>query len=233
MASKIRSATHLKSLVFGGLASFCLAFAAQAQNNGLPNREQSVVLLELITTKGAECDLLDPWEVAAIRAMMEQEMSGWSTQRRRTVAESASDKIAEADCETPVVTNWIDASKPNMQGEMLPGFLLTYKTIAQMDTPPLVFTMSALRLDTRPVIDAIDAKLAELEASGATAEGGKPWPEYIEGTTNQIHTVMAGYMSDEADARMPPDQVAGLIAQAVMITKIWYEGETVEAEPDE
>ncbi|MAK59524.1 MAG: hypothetical protein CMK09_00950 [Ponticaulis sp.] len=204
-----------------------------AQNNGLPNRDQSVVLLQTITTIGAECDLLAPWEVAAIRAMMEQEMSGWPLDRRHAAADEAHKKIAEADCDTPVVTGWIDGSKPNMQGEMLPGFLLTYKTIAEMDERPLVFTMNAVTLDTRPVVSAIDAKLAVLQAEGATPEGGKPWPDYISRTTDQINTVMKAYMDDETEARMKPDEVAALIAQAVMVTNLWYEGTYLQVEDGE
>ena len=160
-------------------------------------------------------------------------MSGWSLERRQAAAGLASEKITEADCKTPVITDWINASKPNMQGEMLPGFLLAYKTIAEMEERPLVFTMSAMALDTRPVLAAIEQKLTALEASGASPEGGKPWPDYIARTTEQIKTVMNGYMSEDGEARMTPDEVAGLIAQSVLITKLWYENDVLSAEAAE
>ena len=233
MTFKFRPARVFGGAILGLLGSCFMLGSAHAQNNGLPNRDQSVVLLQLITTKGAECDLLDSWEVAAIRAMMEQEMSGWPTERRQAAADATAERLAETDCESPVVTTWIDAAKPNMQGEMLPGFLLTYKTIAEMEERPLVFTMSAVTLDTRPVVAAIDAKLAALEAEGATPEGGKPWPDYIERTTGQINTVIDGYMSADPDAGIKPDEVAALIAQAVLITNLWYEGDAESEEESE
>ena len=233
MVFRLRPGMAFRGAILSLLCSCFMFQSAQAQNNGLPDRDQSIVLLQLITTKGSECGLLARWEVAAIRAMMEQDMSGWPVERRQAAADVTAEKLAETDCESAVVTGWIDAAKPNMQGEMLPGFLLTYKTIAEMEARPRVFTMSAITLDTRPVIAAIDAKLAALQIEGATPEGGKPWPEYIANTTRQINTVMDSYMNPDAEGGMKPDEVAALIAQAVLITNLWYESTGLSEEISE
>lgn len=212
------------------LAVLSVLPASQAQ--GIPSRDQSVILMHVITSKGAECGLLKAWEVAAIRSMMEQEMRSWSREHRQMIADQASGKLLETGCDAPVVTSWIEAAQPNMEGEMLPGYLLAYQAMAQLETPPDVFTALSLTLDTRPVIAAIEAKLAAMQADGVKPEGGGPWPDYIERTNGRIADMLAGYVSGVPDPKNKPDQVAGMMAQSVLITRLWYDDLKNEEAPE-
>ena len=128
--------------------------------------------------------------------------------------------IDETACDAERLTVWIEGARDGFDLEMLPPYLVAYQTLAEMDAPPMVFSATTLRLDQAPVLAAIETKLAELEASGRLAEGGKTWPVYIDDTSSAVR----GFV-DELGTE-GGDQAAAWIAQSALIVGVWYSEET-------
>jgi len=170
----------------------------------------------MIAQRGAECGLLKEWEALSLHALSLQDREGWSDELLESLKAETARQMAETECDSEMLTLWIDASRPGFEAEMLPPYLVAYRTLAELGVPPHVFAGTALRLDKAPVIAAIDAKLAELAESGRPAEGGKPWPEYIDGTREAI-LQFVGQLEGEGG-----DQAAAWLAQSARIVETWY-----------
>jgi hypothetical protein len=191
--------------------------AAPAAAQGLPNRDQSVVLLNIIALKGAECGLLRPWEAEIIHSMAEQDMLGWDEPRKARIAAETNTRLAETNCDTPsVVSVWIEAARRGIATEYLSLFLVIYRTMLKMDAPPLIFNDLAERDSPAADIAAIDAALAEIEASGARPDGGGPWPQFIEGTSEFVRE-----FAPLLDAGAAPPEIAFAIPSAIAIAELW------------
>lgn len=184
------------------------------------SRVKSAALLEVIATRGAECGLMRPWQVASLRALNLNDMERWPPERRDGVAAETARQLADADCENETVKLWIDASSRGFDSEMLPPYLIVYRMLASEENPPKIFSQTAVRIRYQPVIDAINAKLTEIEASGAVAEGGKPWPEYIEGIEGAVREFVA-LLDDDAAPLEKRNEAAGWIAQSAHIVELW------------
>lgn len=210
------------------MIALALGWAGTASAQGLPGPDQSIVILETVAGRGEACGLLAPWQADGLRAMMEMEMSGWDGERRAGAAAAAAERAAQTPCDDEFLNVYIDAAAKNMEAELLPPYLIAYRVFAKMDTPPAVFRQTALRLDHSDILAAIDAKLAELEASGRPPEGGKPWPDFIALTETRIEGLMDSLDGDASGERYSADQAAAMIAQSVLITHSWYEDEAGE-----
>ena len=198
----------------------CLAVACAMVATGaadpVPTKVRSGAYMEMIAQRGAECGLLKDWESLSINALTLQDRDGWSEELLESLKAETAKQVAETECDSEMLTLWIDAARPGFDAEMLAPYLVAYKTLAELDAPSHVFEATALRLDKAPVIAAIDAKLAELAASGRPAEGGKPWPEYIDRTRDGV-LEFAGQLESEGG-----DQAAGWMAQSARIIETWY-----------
>lgn len=161
-----------------------------------------------------------PWQAAALRALNRQDMAGLDDARRAEVVPETARQLAETDCENETMRVWIEGSSRGFDSEMLPPYLVAYKTIAGMQDPPQVFSATALRLDYAPAIAAIDAKFAALEASGAVAEGGYSWPDYIERTEGFIEGFAATLADPEATGEAA-DEAASWLAQSALVVELW------------
>jgi len=198
--------------------------SVSAQNNGLPSQNQSAAFLSVLAEKGLECEHLKPWQSLAIRAQLNEEISQRGRDNLVDVRTESQRLASEFTCETPAMTVWIEAASKGFETEMLPPYLVAYRTLASMDSPPHVFTSTALRTDYDPAIKAIDAMLARLETSGAKPEGGGTWPDYIA----KISTAVTGFADTltNADAGGPDvDRAAAWIAQSAIIINAWLDDE--------
>lgn len=196
-------------------AALCLVALPSIAEPASP-RVRSAAFVEMIATRGMECGHLSQWQGLALRALAHEDRKGWSAERMASLKAETARLSAETACDAETLTIWIDASRKGFDVEMLPPYLVAYKTLAEMDAPPRVFTATSLRLDHGPVIAAIDAKLEALAASGSKAEGGKEWPEYIEGTAAAV-TKFAGELESEGG-----DQAAAWLAQSALVIEQWY-----------
>ncbi len=181
-----------------------------------PPKVRSGALVEMIATRGVECGLLKSWQGHALHALALEDRKGWSAELVASLRTETARLIADTDCDAEILTVWIEGASNGFDTEMLPPYLVMYKTLATMEDPPRVFLATSLRLDPAPVIAAIDAKLLELAQSGRKAEGGKDWPDYIADTEA---AVLEFVDSLEAEGG---DQAAAWIAQSALVIEEWY-----------
>ncbi len=207
------------------LASLLCASAASAQQPS--SQVRTAAMLEVFATRGVECGLLRPWQAAALRSANQQDMANWQDERRKTLAPELDRQLAETTCDNQTMRAWIEGASRGFDSEMLPPYLVAYRTLASMETPPKVFTATTLRLDYAPAIAAIDAKLAELEASGATAEGGYSWPDYIARTQSAIEEFVATLTAADASGG-DADEAAAWLAQSALMVELWLADELEE-----
>ncbi|MGD2133559.1 MAG: hypothetical protein PVI23_12265 [Maricaulaceae bacterium] len=206
------------------LAASCVIVASTAHgqepSQQAPSRVRSAALVDVMATRGLECGLLRPWQAVALRALNNYDMKSWNPEQREMVWPETARQLAETDCENEMMRVWIEGSSRGFETEMLPPYLVAYRTLALMENPPEVFAATALHLDHGAAVDAIDAKFAELEASGAVAEGGYSWPDYIENTQGFIEA-FAATLADPQASGPEADQAAAWLAQSVLVVELW------------
>ncbi len=206
------------------LSVICSA-VVNAEEQTLSNHEKSIVFLLVAAERGHACGLVSEWQSAAIMAQALDDAARRESTRLPAVSAQVMAESTQTGCDDPAMNTWIDAARKGFESEFLPPYLVIYRAIARLDDRPKVFDAVALRHDHQPVIDAITAKLAQLEASGAVAEGGKPWPDYIAGIENRLSGISDILRGDATDGGVGPDQAAAYLAQAAYITELWYEEE--------
>lgn len=200
-----------------------LALAPHALAQGLPGQEDSLVLVSIIAERGEDCGLLHDWESAGLQAQVIEGIRQRDDDSRARIIENRQTRLAEMDCSDELLNAWIEGARPNLGYEVLPPYLIVYRTMARMETPPTVFTATALRLDYTPVIAAIDRHLDMLESSGRPAEGGADWPEYVSGIEAHAAEFAALVTGEGPEGRTSRDQAAGWIAQSALITEMWFQ----------
>ncbi len=216
-------------LIFFAFTIFAVITQAAAQAEPVSPKVKSAAFLEVVAAKGAECDLLRPWQATALRALNYRDMENWSAELREELAGETSRRLSETDCDNESMTAWIDGASKGFDSEMLPPYLVAYRAMARMENPPKAFSYITLRTDYAPAIAAIDAKLAALEASGAVAEGGKPWPDYIARTERFVEGFAQTLNSADA-AGEKADQAAAWLAQAALVVEQWLADEAPAGE---
>lgn len=181
-----------------------------------PSQVQSGAFVEMIAARGVECGHLKVWQGHALRALALEDRKEWSVDLVASLRVETEKLIVDTECDAESLTVWIEAAQEGFDSEMLPPYLVLYKTLAEMESPPRVFQATSLRLDPTPVIAAIDAKLEELAASGRKAEGGKDWPDYIADTESAVLEFVDSLKAEGGD------QAAAWIAQSALVIEAWY-----------
>lgn len=209
------------------IALICLSLtftAPAAAQGGLPNREQSVALLNVIALKGGECSLLRPWEAATVQALADQDTLGWAQSRLEAAAAETQALLARTACDEPFLNVWIEGARRGLEAEYLSMHLVVYRALASMQTPPEAFRDAAGRTNPEADIATIDEKLAAIEASGARPEGGGSWADYIASTSAAIERFAP--MLDRGEA---PAEVAFVIPRAIAIAELWLADDDPDA----
>ena len=186
----------------------------------VPSSVRSAAFLEAIATRGLECGLLKPWQASALRALNLSDMERWPETRRASLGDEIKRSLAERDCEDKGVAAWIEGASRGFDSEMLPPYLIVYRSLAQLENPPAVFSSTTTRLRYDPAIEAINSKLSALEASDMKPEGGGQWPEYIAGIEKAAGDFVATLANENA-APSERDQASVWIAQSAHIVELW------------
>jgi hypothetical protein len=206
------------------VAACALLCASPVWGQQLSSRVRSAAMLEVIAERGVDCGLMRPWQAAALRALNRQDMASWEDEARAQAVSETDRQLGETDCDDGTMRLWIEGSSRGFDSEMLPPYLVAYRTLATMPEPPQVFAATTLRLDYAPAIAAIDAKFAALEASGAVAEGGYSWPDYIARTGGFIEE-FAATLSDPDASGPAADEAASWLAQSALVVELWLADE--------
>ncbi|GJL95623.1 MAG: hypothetical protein DHS20C05_20280 [Hyphococcus sp.] len=183
-----------------------------------------------MAARGLDCALLKPWEAAAIRAQALEPAHRWDTEERAGAIAEVKNKSSEMACDDGTMTTWINAARRGFDSEFLPPYLVIYRTLAEHDARPQVFDATSLRLDYAPAIEAINKKLAALEAAGAVPDGGQPWPDFIARTEKGAETILEALAGEGENERYTPDRAAAFIAQTALITELWLQ-DSLQASP--
>lgn len=194
-----------------------LAAPMVAAGDPISQRVKSNALIETIAQRGQACGLLSDWEALSLKAMALEDRSRLDPEQQIQVGHVVQDKLSGMSCDDELLNVWIDGARRGFDTEMLPPYLVVYRTMATMEMPPKVFSATSLRRDYAPVLQAIDDKLSSLSTSGHLAEGGKPWPEYIAGTEQAAREFASSLESEGGD------QAAGWIAQSALIVEAWFQ----------
>ena len=182
----------------------------------VPANVRAAAFVEMIAVRGVDCGHLEIWQGQALRALALEDRRSWTASRVEALKAETARLLDETDCDSEALTVWIEGARAGFDYEMLPPYLVAYKTLSEMDSPPRVFLATSLRLDHTPVIAAIDTKLEILAASGRKAEGGKDWSVYAADTRAAVLD-----LSNSLEAE-GGDQAAAWIAQSALIVEQWY-----------
>lgn len=216
----------MKTLRFTTALAAAAMAAEGAEAQGLPDMADSVIFVSVAAERGGECGHLADWEAAAVRAEARRALERFSLDERAEIREDAEARALATTCDDPAITAWIDATRPGIEREYLPQFLAAYRALADMETPPSVFLAAAPRRDYAEAIDAIDAKVAALDAAGARPEGGGEWDGFMTHTGNAIVEMAETLVSGERDwQNVTPDQAAAYMVDAGVVTELWLAAE--------
>ena len=194
-----------------------LAMPLIASGDPISQRVDANALIETIAQRGQACGLLSNWEALSLKAMALEDRKRLEPDQQKQVGQVVQDKLYDMSCDNELLNVWIDGARRGFDTEMLPPYLVVYRTMATMEMPPKVFSATSLRQDHAPVLQAIENKLSSLSASGQLAEGGKRWPDYIAGT-EQAAREFASSLETEGG-----DQAAAWIAQSALIVEAWFQ----------
>lgn len=196
------------------------AFMTVAKAQDVSPRVKSAAFLEVIAERGVDCGLMKPWQAASLRALNLRDMNGWSFERRQAFQEETARRLKDTDCTNEAMNVWIEGASRGFESEMLAPYLIVYRTIVGYESPPEIFTQTTVRLRYGPVVKAINAKLEEIQESGAPAEGGKPWPEYVAGIEEAARGFVSTLSNPDA-SHEEREQAAIFIAQTAHIVELW------------
>lgn len=205
-------------LLLTALLSFALPPAAQAQEHS--SRIRTAAFIEVMATRGVDCELLRPWQAASLRALNLRDMEDWPAEQRETAVAEATRLLPETPCDDATLTAWTEAAEPGFDREMLPPYLAAYLALVGYEDPPKVFTSATTRVRYGPAVETIREKLSALEAAGVVPEGGMPWPNYIERTQAHVRGFVTTLANPDASLQSR-NEAAAWIAQTAHIIELW------------
>jgi hypothetical protein len=197
-----------------------LVGAASAQNNA-QGQMGAMSFLGVSAQRGLECDLLRPWQSAALQAQIDDGVRNWSAEQLAELEQATAARAQETQCDDEGMNAWIGGASRGFESEMLSNFIVTYAAMARMEPQPALFAQTSRFADHAGALAAIDAKLAALEAAGGTPEGGAPWPDFIARQTTRVQQTVRAFEDVDAPQYYPRDRVEGFIAASVEVTELW------------
>jgi len=189
-----------------------------------PDEGQSIALMTAFTDRGSECGLLLPWETATLRTITADARRSWDGEEARLAADTSA-LAAATSCSDPLLVDYLDASRGNLESEYLSLFLVAYQTLLALEPKPEAVAGLIGRTDAAADSATIDAKLAALAASGATPDGGGPWPAFIERTAAGV-VEFAALLDEPGPAR---EEAWFWIAASLAIAELWLANEDAAA----
>lgn len=187
----------------------------------MPSQYASLVFLDAIAARGAQCELLQDWQAAMLHAQVRDAARAWSEDQRRQLTADAAEDSARRACDDEAMNLWIEGARRGMESEGLAHYIVAYRALSNMTPPPALFVETTQIEDHAAARAVIDAKIAALEASGAIAEGGVPWAEFVARTSAGIEQIAQAHAAGEATPRVTREQAEAWIRDSVSITELW------------
>lgn len=206
--------------VLGAAATALLIVVTHAAaQESRPGQYRSFVFVDSIATRGAQCGRLSPWQEAVLHAQVRDGARNWSEAHRTQLHADAASDAASRACNDEIMLAWIEGAERGMESEMLAHYIVAYSALSQMAPPAALFTETTQIADHAAARAAIDAKIAELDAAGAVAEGGQPWRDFVARTSAAVQEMARAYDAGEAPGRR--EQAEAWIRDTVAITELW------------
>lgn len=203
------------------LLLLALALPLRAQNNGLPNRVQSVVLLELFVDRGPACGLLEPWQAEALRVQTREEAGRLDDAEREFVAREVEVRRSEMTCEDGLLVQWTEAVRPNLEREFLPELFTGYIALASLPEPPAAFVEATQDYQSEAVIARLELRLAELEAEGVAPPSRQSWSELRARQADRVAELAAAASGAETNGRYTQAEAEQTIRDVASIVALW------------
>lgn len=207
------------------ITALLLAAPLAAQNSGLPNRVETVVLMELIVERGLDCELLRPWQGAGLRMQVRQDRERLNEAELAQVAGEVASRRPDMACDDGLLTTWIGAAGPNMEREFLPELLTAYRALALLPEVPAPFVEATGRDEFDEAIARIDAKLAELAASGVQPPGGMTWEELSMRQADAVAGFAAAIAGGGTEGSPSPEEAEQLVRDVAVVVGLWLADE--------
>lgn len=209
----------MRLLVTAALA-LTLAAPALAQNNGLPTQRQGLVLVEAITQRGRDCDLLRPWQAEALRMQTQVELAQYEGEDRAAIDTEIAERASAMACDDALLNGWIEGASPGFEREMLPFFLVAYDAMAGLDPVPAAFAQITGRSDYGLPLSIIGAEIERLQDAGIRPEGGVEWDAY-ETRINTAAAEIAGVLNGGEAERFSRAEAEGYVVNIARVTELW------------
>ncbi|MEE2565567.1 hypothetical protein [Hyphobacterium marinum] len=205
------------------------AAPALAQNNGLPTQRQGLILVEVITQRGLECDLLRPWQAGALRMQTRMELGQYDSEARAEISGEIAERTAAMTCEDPLLIGWIEGASPGFEREMLPFFLVAYDAMAGLDPVPALFAEETGRSDYGLPLSIIGAEIERLQDAGIRPEGGVEWDAY-ETRINTAAAEIGGVLGGADSERFSHAEAEAYATDIARITELWLADAMTESD---
>lgn len=206
-------------LLFLGSLAFVVPLAAQ--NNGLPSQQQGAVLIEVIAIRGAQCELLRPWQSASLRMQTRDQIARFDDTTRAQIRREVDARVQAMPCDDAVLVQWIDAAAPNMEREYLPELLAAYRALATMSPRPVPFDSVTGRAQYTDVVPRLDAKLADLVASGVRLPGGMTLDALNKRQAGFATQIGAAINGTDTVGRFTAEQARQVVVDVGRIGELW------------
>jgi hypothetical protein len=197
--------------------------SATAQNNGLPNRQPSLILVELIADRGLHCSLLRPWQAASLRMQARDQLATFDEAGRAAIAAEIDARRPKMLCDDALLKTWIEAAGPNFDREHLPELLAGYRAFARQITPPAPFQAATGRTDYADALTRIEDKLAALESAGVQPPGRMSWPALAERQAGFAAQLAAAISGIGEAGRFSAEQAAQIAEDVGRIGELWLQ----------
>ena len=211
--------TRLKLLL---AATLIPAATATGQNNGLPNRQQSAVLMTLIADRGEACDLLRPWQAASLRMQTRDLIAQFDDSVRTVIEHEVEQQRATMACDNNLLVQWTAAAAPNMEREYLPEMLTAFKAMAELDPHLAGGGLFANSGEVIQVIRAIDQKLAAMVKEGVRLPGDMTLDSLQRRQGTFARQIQAAFNGTGDPGRFDRIQASHLIVDVARITRLWW-----------
>lgn len=200
-----------------------------AQNNGLPTQQQGAVLVDVIAIRGAQCELLTPWQAASLRIETRDQIARFDDSTQAAIRSDIDARAKGMTCDDGVLVQWIRGTAPNMEREYLPELLAGYRALAVMSPRPAPFDSVTGRAEYSEVVTRIDAKLAAMVAAGVRLPGGMTLDALNTRQARYAAQIGAAIAGADTSGRFTAAQARQIVIDAGRIGELWLEegrGET-------
>jgi len=97
-------------------AAFAAAFSvAAAPASAQGNPADTYAFLATVAEKGAECDLLRPWESATVLTEADRFLSNLTPKEQGAATTALDARLADTACDDAAMNEWIEGARPGIE----------------------------------------------------------------------------------------------------------------------